>query len=160
MSSVAIRQAVDDDIPFIFNSWLKTYYRSEVAKRLTWMRELVPYARVMDCKSIGERDKPNIYYVLQRELIKSILEVAYVHTAYYVDDPNLLIGWACAEPERKVLHYVCIKPDYHGLGIAKELIESFGFNSQNELIYTHRTEDLRNYYLPELWQYNPELTTE
>lgn len=160
MNNFVIRQAQESDLSFIVYSWLKTYWHSQTAKKLMWSLELQPYAKVLDQMEGGDRDKPNVYYALQRLLIKRILEVSFVHLAYYDDDHDLFLGWACAEPERNVLHYVCVKPEYHGLGLAKELILSFGFSSETELKYTHKTDDLSAYTLPKSWSYCPLRTIE
>ena len=64
-----------------------------------------------------------------------------VKLATMPDDPNVVFGWAVIEPgipeynQADVVHYVYVKPDFRGYGIARALLA----HVERPFTYTHWT---------------------
>lgn len=123
--SVRLRVANEEDIPFIFSSWLKSYKNSLFACRL-----------------------PNtIYYTEHHKLIERILKVSDVIVACNNDDPSQVYGWACASKVDGIfcLHYLYVKHSFRNLGIGSILFNSYEHDSSTAGLYTQHTRPMETF---------------
>lgn len=100
-SLVTIRPFWYDDLPFIFSSWLKS---------LRWGNS---YYQSIDQDS---------YFKGQHRAIERILgdKTTTVKVACLADAPEVLVGYAAYTGT--VLHFVYVKEDWRGIGLAKDMV--------------------------------------
>ncbi len=114
MNGLLIRDAVADDLNFIYATWLRGLY----------------YASAF--YSAIEKD---VFFKEYESVIKRILakEGVVVKVSCLKEAPDVVLGYAIFEPQR-ALHYVFVKQVWRRQGLAKELVP-------NDLInVTHLTE--------------------
>ncbi len=115
----ALRDVQKDDLPFIFNSWLKSY---------------------RDSPAMG--GIPNtVYYAGQHALIEALLERSRVVVACAKDDPTQIMGYALAEyvDDVRLVHWVYVKHTFRGFGIGRALEGAvIGLPSSSPVHYSHR----------------------
>ena len=118
-SNCRIRKAIDDDLPFIFNSWLKSYRFSH----------------------FGEKITNTIYFEDQHKVIDKILKTSEVYVACNIEDPSQLYGYIAVGEEEGVfvLHFIYVKHTFRNMGIGKTLLDAVGHDSSNASVYTHHT---------------------
>lgn len=116
---IQFRPANEEDISFIFNSWLKSFRNSYF------------------CKGIVN----TIYFTEQHKVIEGILRTSTAIVACNPEDPSQLYGWVCAEKIDGVfcLHYLYVKHSFRSLGLARLLINTFDHDASQAGIYTHAT---------------------
>ena len=116
--NIQLRLATEDDINFIFHSWLKSYRNSQVVRNLN----------------------NSVYYTEHHKVIEHTAKSAMFIIACAASDPLHLYGWACAEMIDGVfcLHYVYVKHAFRGLGIASILIQAFEHDFETMGIYSHK----------------------
>lgn len=119
MSNVRLRTANDEDLPFIFNSWLKSYRFSHFAEKIT----------------------NTIYFSDHHKVIEKILKNSIVMISCNEDDPSQMYGYAVGSQVDGifVLHFIYIKHTFRNMGLGTMLLESYGFDSDNASVYTHHT---------------------
>lgn len=127
---VRLRAASEEDINFIFSSWLKSYRQSDATK---------PFS-------------DEIYFEGQRKLITQILMHSKAIMAVSVDDPSHIYGWVCFEPHSPfpVLHYVYVKHVYRTFGVGRMLL---GEMLVSPVVYSH--DDSFKSRLPQGSYFNP-----
>lgn len=109
----AIREATENDFPFIYSTWLKGLrYGNETYEKM---------------------DKDS-YFKNYHKIIETILyrPDTFIAVACLKDDPTTILGYAVREGER-TLHYVHVKNAFRHFGIAKAICP------QNLLKVTHIT---------------------
>lgn len=158
--SVKIRVATADDMAFIVNAWLETYWSSDVGRSLNRIGREPAMRQYLPLIEWGQ-EHPSLYYGLQRKLCVGLLARC---GALVACDPegDGLYGFICADEsaETPVLHYVCVKPHMHGHGVAKRLLMEAGFKKGDGGSYTHRTDDFLNNVIDcDGWVYRPELAS-
>lgn len=118
-SPIRIRRATESDVPFIFNSWLKSYRHSRFAQDL----------------------HTTIYYSEHHKIIENLLKTCEVIIACSDDDVSQILGWACFEKVQGafVLHYIYTKQTYRMLGIAGRLLSETGHNPELASLYSHHS---------------------
>jgi GNAT superfamily N-acetyltransferase len=116
---ILLRSANEEDISFIFNSWLKSFRNS------------------FFCKGIVN----SVYFTEHHKLIEKILKTASAVIACNPEDPSQVYGWICAEEIDGVfcMHYLYVKHSFRGLGIGRLLFNTFTHESGLAGIYTHQT---------------------
>jgi hypothetical protein len=116
---IKIRQATQDDVSFLFNSWLRSFRDNGVAR---------PVAN-------------EIYFAEQHKLIETLFKRCKTVVATDPNDPASIYGWACFERIEGLLvtHYVYVKHPFRMLGIAKELLKEAEHDFNNASLYTHWT---------------------
>lgn len=116
---VWIRKANQEDVNFIFNSWLKSYRSSLFAKPMT----------------------NTVYYSEHHKVLERLAKNSEVIVACSKDDPTQLYGYICAEKIEGVfvLHYVYVKHTYRNMGIAKLLLNTLDRDPEQAGCYTHHT---------------------
>lgn len=115
---VQIREATEADVPFIFNSWLKSYRGSYI------------------CKGVSNP----VYFEFQHKTIEALLQRCQVQVLCSSTDSNELYGYLVHEvvQEVPVLHYAYIKHTYRKLGLLKKLLKTV--EAPNGGFYTHDSE--------------------
>lgn len=119
LNSIRLRQANQEDVSFIFNSWLKSYRNSLFAKNI-----------------------PNeIYFTNHHNLVENLLQNNKVIIACSKEDPSQIYGYICAGHTDGILtlHYIYIKQTFRNMGIAKQLLSMFNHDSAIASVYTHHT---------------------
>lgn len=117
LKNVRLRIANDEDLPFIFNSWLKSFR-----------------------DSFFSRDIPDtIYFSDHHKIIEKILKNSVVMISCNEDDPTQIYGYAVGSQEDGifVLHYIYVKYTFRSLGIGTLLLKSFGHSGETASVYTH-----------------------
>ena len=116
---IRIRPAIQEDVPFIFNSWLKSFRHSHIGRLVT----------------------NEIYFNSQHKIIEKILQENTVMVACNQEDPSQLYGYIVAGDVEGhfILHYVYIKHTYRNMGLAKTLLNTFSHDPSTASVYTHHT---------------------
>ena len=116
---IRIRKANQEDVNFIFNSWLKSYRNSLFAKPLN----------------------NTVYFTEHHKVLERIAKTCEIIIACSKEDPNQVYGYFCAERIEGifVLHYVYVKHTYRNMGIAKLLLSTFNKKDDEAGCYTHHT---------------------
>jgi GNAT superfamily N-acetyltransferase len=123
------RPMVPDDVPFIKDSWLKSFRDS-------------PWA---GCVS------NNMYTEVYNDTVEQLWgRGAEVWVACAAHDHAKILGWICVEavPGGRATHYLYIKDPYRRKGLASSLLEKFGGR-----FYTFRTRSAQYFKL----QHAPEI---
>lgn len=139
-NEVAYRAATADDVPFILDSWMKSWRKSP------WAGCIVN----------------NSYFKVQRETIEQLIaRGAKLEVACSPTKPTQILGWVCSElttdPEpRTVIHYIYVKDPYLRLPIAATLVQRSPGRQPG--YYSHRyrqVQDACDY--KEGWRHAPEI---
>ncbi len=142
-----IRDALPDDVPFVFNSWLKSYRDSPMVKSI-----------------------PNtIYYDEHHRVIERLLQkpelCAFV--ACNPEDSNQIYGYVLAERAfdgqggcvSTTFHWIYCKHPFRGNGIAKALFEKVQHGKPatpgHQTFYTHRVKNVENLIGDRTFVFNP-----
>ena len=114
-----LRPMVEDDIPFIFNSWLKSYRFSH----------------------FGEKITNTIYFQDHHKLLERIVGNSKVLVACDPQDSSHLYGYSVAgeQDDVLVLHFIYVKHTFRNLGIGKTLLDALGHDNSSAAVYTHHT---------------------
>lgn len=113
-----IREALPEDIPFIYSSWLKSYKHDSF---------------------IGKSTRSIIFFPHYREIIDLLLSKAKVLIACKEDEPNVVYGYIVYDDQFEILHYVYVKDSFRRFGIMKSLLYSASISIDIGIIYTHET---------------------
>ena len=116
---IRLRTATEEDVPFIMNSWLKSFRGSMFARNVI----------------------NTVYFTEHHKLIERLLKSSSVIIACNDEDSSQVYGWICAEEVDGIfcLHYVYIKHAFRNLGIGKLLFDVFKHDMSTAGIYTHYT---------------------
>lgn len=141
-TELLIRRARRSDIPFLTNSWLKSYRDAFAVKGV-----------------------PNsLYYHWHHKILDKIIPRAFNLVLCSAADENSIIGWVCAErmDTALVVHYVYVKQWARKHGFARKMVEALEESGKPPAImFTHKTKAARDIemgteHLKE-WIYNPYL---
>lgn len=109
-----IRDAIDEDIPFIYATWLESYRYDSY---------------------FGKSHRNTIFFNDYKKVLDKILLESHVSVACVKEAPDTILGYMVHEPG--VLHYVFVKGPFRRLKIATGL---FNYAFDNPYItYTHKT---------------------
>jgi len=113
------RQAFTSEFNFIYNSWIKSGYRSNT------------YSHV---------DK-NLYTLNQHDIVSGLLARAKTLVAHEPGKPENLLGYIVYDIVDNVfvVYYAYTKEMFRKLGIQKILLKSAGYNLNSMGFYTHNT---------------------
>lgn len=116
---VRLRKAIQDDVGFIFNAWLKSFKFSHFARNIT----------------------NTIYFAEQHKLIERLLKSNDTIIACNTDDPTQIYGFINAGHVDGILcvNYIYVKQSFRNLGIGKILLNSFEHDAASASVYTHYT---------------------
>lgn len=114
MTSTSIRAATDNDIPYIFSSWLKSY------------------------KATLPNVPTNIYYSQQHKVIEDILAKSQTIILCSSEDPNQIFSYIVFEAttEQTTIHWINTKYTYRRLGFAQQLLDLLPTDAPK--FYTHQ----------------------
>lgn len=135
MNGVVYRPLEPDDERFVRGTWLHH------ARRRIWARSPIGadydegHSRAIDRALRSLRTK--------------------VEVAADVEDPYVILGWACTEPG-DCLHYVYVKPPFRAAHIGRELMRRAQLLDVNPLVVSHWAPDLKRVLGKGRWfRYDP-----
>lgn len=116
---VRLRPATQEDVPFIFNAWLKSYRTSSFARDIT----------------------KTIFFNEHHKVIEKLLKTNQTIIACSDSDPTQIYGFICAGRVDGIfaLHYIYVKHTYRNLGLGKALLNAFDHEPGLAAIHTHMT---------------------
>ena len=116
---IRFRAATQEDVGFIFNSWLKSFRNSNYARYIS----------------------NTIYFTEHHKLIEKLITENKVIVACNQEDPNQLFGYICAGNVEGffICHYIYVKHTYRNMGLGKELLNQFNHDPATAGLYTHHT---------------------
>lgn len=119
---ISFRKANEYDVPFIFNSWLKSYRNSH----------------------LGSKINSTIFNTEHHKIIEKLLKHSQTIIAHPSDDSSQIMGYICASyiESNLVIHYIYIKHNFRSLGIGKMLLAAFHNNKDMPILYTHHTKPM------------------
>lgn len=136
---LVLRRPVLDDVPFLTNSWLRSYRDSGAAIRHV----------------------PNdVYHLLHHRIIERLWRDEQVTwlVACYPQDTSFIYGWLCGEntDAGPVLHYVYVRRSMRKFGVATHLVNTFA-DGHDRGFMTHLTRGWEGLVstLPTEFDYNP-----
>ena len=120
LKNIRLRTANDEDLPFIFSSWLKSYRSSHFAKKIT----------------------NTIYFGDHHKVIEHLLKNSIVMISCNEEDPSQIYGYAVGSQVDGIfiLHFIYVKHTFRNMGIGSMLLDSYGFDKENASLYTHHTD--------------------
>lgn len=137
-AEVMVRPAVAGDLPFIFSGWLRSY-------------------RVGDlCAGVGN----DRYFEAHHKIVALLLQRSTVLVACDAQNPHgVFLGFTCAEMlpgGERLLHYVYVKEDFWGHGVARMLLDALEEREPAERVTcTHRTRRGKGLIRAKGWTYDP-----
>lgn len=136
-SQVQLRNATEADVPFIFNSWLKSYRSSNSVKNVS---------------------NP-VYFEFHHKAIEKLLQRCSVQVLCSPDDASQVFGYlVCEQVEQvPVLHYAYVKYAFRGMGLCKLLMQNAGLDKQVGGFYTHETSAAVKMFSGSKFIFNPYL---
>jgi len=116
---ILLRPANETDIPFLFNTWLKSY-------RNSYFATLIPNP---------------VYFTEHHKIIESLLKDSQVIIACNENDTTQIYGYIVADNSDTALavHYIYVKQSFRRLGIAKMLLSSLRPDQDTAAVCTHIT---------------------
>jgi hypothetical protein len=129
---ILVRDRIPDDLPMVFDSWLKSWRVSKWAGTI-----------------------PNhLYFETQRVLIEDLIaRGAKIVVAHPEGHPDVIMGWACGELKegKTVLNYAYVKDPYLGLGILERLLAALPGEQPGFITHKLPSKALRE------WRHAPEM---
>jgi hypothetical protein len=119
-----IRDKIKEDESYIYNSYLKSYYKNYPIK-------LVPQT---------------LYFRGQAKVMDFLLENANVQVFVFPEDTNEIIGYIIYQyvADALVIHYIFIREMFQGQKIATEIIKSLTYKDTFLIIATHLTDNFKH----------------
>ena len=119
---ISFRKANEQDVSFIFHSWMNSYKNSSFASKLN----------------------PPVYNSEHHKIIEKLLKNSQTIIAHPSDDSTQIMGYICASyvESNLAIHYIYIKHSFRSLGIAKMLLAAFHHNPEMPILYTHHTKPM------------------
>ncbi len=135
---VEMRKAEPGDVPFITNSWLKSYRSGGIGNRLV----------------------PNdVYYQMHHAALEVILPKGLAVVLCSPEDRDMIFGWVHAETfsDGLVLHYAYIKNSLRRRGLFTQAMRTIlDHEAPQAVFYSHNTEAFDKINPREKgWIYNP-----
>ena len=116
---ILYRQVLEEDKPFLFNSWLKSFRQGTLAANVD----------------------NSIYYTNHHKLVEKILSKSKTIICCNSDDPSIIYGYVTYQivDGQFVLHYLYIKNIYRKLGLGRKLLAETKHDFNVLGCYTHQT---------------------
>ena len=136
-SQVQIRNATEADVPFIFNSWLKSYRNANAVKSIS---------------------NP-VYFEFQHKAIEKLLQRSQVYILCSATDATQVYGYIVAEEIENipVLHFCYIKYAFRGMNLCSLLMQHAKLDKNVGGFYTHETHAILKVLGNSKFVYNPYL---
>lgn len=120
-----IRPATDEDMAFVFHSWLMTYRKAPATVGIP----------------------SNVFYAQHHKLIERLIEdpATQIMIVCPSNDKELICAYMVASPVQNtngkamMIHFVYVKETFRLLGLAKTLAKGFGINNDTVLFCSHYT---------------------
>jgi hypothetical protein len=134
-----LRSPTDADISFVYNSWLKSYRKSDFAKA--------------QCNSV--------YFSGFKQIVTEVLERSNVIVACDPNDSDLVFGYIVYEQLDSgplCIHYVYTKFTYRKFGLGTKLFDTVVAATQNgnlPVLVSHYSPKLQKHETPKKLIYNP-----
>lgn len=113
---VELRAATPEDLPLIFASWKKGASKSHAMR----------WSKTDAWRELNKR-------------CPIILDRCGALVACSPEDPDYVIGWICADRSRNLVHYVYVRSQFRGFGIARLLAGASGIDPEKPIEATHWT---------------------
>ncbi len=140
-NGVLIRNHIPSDRSFIRNSWCKSSYSHLSSFHWRSGQGKPPYF--------------GVYKVLFDHVMDRICEDANLAVAYNSEDTDQLLGWCAYQKNPDILHYIQVKKELWGNGIANAILEKISISKDKPCIYTFSTTFFSLHHAPDKWQYIP-----
>lgn len=121
-----VREGRATDVDFIVKSWRASY---------------------QDAPEVRGADRRHYRTEMSRRIAACLTDGCAL-VACMEDDEDTILGFAVASSDRTVLHYVYVRLDARGIGVARELVSRLDVGA-----YTHRAHKVRS--IPANWLYKP-----
>jgi GNAT superfamily N-acetyltransferase len=131
-----VRFATNEDIPFIFSSWLRSF------------REQGYLARAV----------PNtIYYQNHHQILQKLVKRSKVYIACNSNDVSQIYGYIVGEyiENALVIHYLYVKHSFRKLGVGKALFNSFDHDTSLAACCSHLTKPVEKFLMKYNVIYHP-----
>lgn len=119
--NIHIRHAIDQDVNFIYHSWLKSFRKSDFARPIT----------------------DTVYFPEHHKLIENICvkDSTEMLVACNQDEPDQIYGYIVGELMEGIpcVHYIYVKHTFRGLGIGTRLLQCLKPNLGTGSVHTHHT---------------------
>jgi hypothetical protein len=137
--NIQVRKATADDIPFIFNSWLKAYKHSSL---------------------FAKRIKHEVFFKYHHAVVERIIyRIPLILIATPAGDSSTILGYIVSEAlDCPTIHFCYVKAPFRRFGVARQLLgatlQQLGTSQVQD--FTHWTKDMdwATEKLPTL-RYNP-----
>jgi len=126
MNSLKFRQAAESDMAFIYDSWLRSFKHAHAAGPIPMEIYWDVYKKALDIIMA----RPGVLII-----------VAY-HPGLSPESKADIHGWSCIEKldgETPVVHYIHVKKERRGSGIARMMLAEAGIDVESELYYTFKS---------------------
>lgn len=102
---IAVRSYIDSDLNLILATWLRGLFYSDTL-----------YSEI----------PKNVFMSEYRKILIALLTKSdtVVNVACLKDDPEVVLGYSILSNEAKCLHWVYVKKNWRGIGLAKDLVPS------------------------------------
>lgn len=124
-STIQIRAAVEEDLPFIYSTWLLGLYHG--------------------CDWFNRIDK-KVFFDNYKKIVEQRVKHSNVQVAVLEEDPDVILGYVCHRGD--VLDWIFVKKAWRKMGIAKMLIP------KETTTCTHLTKVGKS-LKPKNWIFNP-----
>lgn len=116
---VALRALRDDDLPFVYKTWLDHYRQ---------------------CSPTTRHIASDVFYPEQHALIERLLKSCVTVVATPADDDSgqTILGYAVGERDSATLHWVYVKGPYRRFGVMGQMLSGADLNT---FTLTHWTND-------------------
>jgi len=116
---ISLRNIQQDDVAFIFHSWLKSFRNGRMPSKVD----------------------NGIYFTEHHKLIERLVKRCTVTLAVDPKEPGNILGYIVYERIDGIfiLHYIYVKHTFRNMGIGRELFESTGHDLETASCGTHAT---------------------
>lgn len=123
-----------EEFPITFREMDRSDASAEAFVMNAWLRS---YRIGSEPKLMGN----DVYFHGQHRMATDLVARATVLIATPAAEPSLFLGFICAEPSLRTVHYIFIKKGWRELGIARGLVCAVGADwpADSEVSITHHT---------------------
>lgn len=150
MSAPVLRPMRPSDRGHVVRSWVGSYLESDDARIVSHVGDPFPlfagYAAALDTRQ-RRHGPPSLFHALHRIAVDQLLPRSDITVACLAEDDDVIVGW-CAVQGRW-LHYVCVKPDFQRLGVARLLVRDY---LDRHMALSHWSDVCAKLPLPASWK--------
>lgn len=96
-----------------------------------------------------------VYWDGHHDVIERLLGRSELLVMCWPEDPSSVLGWLCAEPAKRQLHFVATKWEYRREKVARRLLEHAGLLDGAPVTITHRSRVCTELPIPLNWKFDP-----